>query len=354
MNLDGHKLHYHLKRVTQWQESDIFPLYVEVSPVGNCNHRCTFCALDYLEYRPTKLSYDMLLRTLSCMAKMGVKSIMYAGEGEPLLHPDMNKILEDTYSKGIDVSITTNGVHLMPSIADIILNTCSWIKISCNAGDGETYSKIHRCDKRDWDKVWENLDYIVKHKCLTGSHTTIGIQAMVLPENIDSLDELTERCRDTAIDYVVFKPYSQHKASKTQEYKDLVYTGEYIDKLKALEAYTTPTFKVQVRYKAIRTWNEQNKNKDYQECLSVPYFWAYIMSTGDVYGCNAFLQDAKFNYGNINAESFQSIWLGEKRKQAREYMKTLDVSQCRKGCRMHNINKFLWDISKPIEHKNFI
>ncbi|MCF6340345.1 MAG: radical SAM protein, partial [Sulfurimonas sp.] len=57
-SIDSHKLGLHPKRVSEWIEAKndwsklkkIYPLYVEISPYGGCNHRCTFCALDYMGY----------------------------------------------------------------------------------------------------------------------------------------------------------------------------------------------------------------------------------------------------------------------------------------------------------------
>jgi DNA repair photolyase len=50
--IDGHKLSYHLPRVAAWLEGrPVFPIAMEASPSGACNHRCLFCAVDYLEYR---------------------------------------------------------------------------------------------------------------------------------------------------------------------------------------------------------------------------------------------------------------------------------------------------------------
>ncbi len=63
----------------------------------------------------------------------------------------------------------------------------------------------------------------------------------------------------------------------------------------------------------------------------------------------------RFYYGNINDESFETIWNGEKRKKSLEYVnKELDTSRCRVNCRMDKINKYLWNLKHPVDHVNFI
>ena len=107
--LDSHKLIYHPKRVADWlSNKPIYPIYVEVGPSGLCNCRCIFCSVDYIGYQNRFLETGMLKERLTEMARLGVKSIMFAGEGEPFIHKDMAEIVVHTKKAGLDVAITTN------------------------------------------------------------------------------------------------------------------------------------------------------------------------------------------------------------------------------------------------------
>ena len=55
---------------------------------------------------------------------------MFAGDGEPLLNPEIEIIVEDAASFGIDTSFTTNGVHLRESFIEKTMQQVSWIKVS--------------------------------------------------------------------------------------------------------------------------------------------------------------------------------------------------------------------------------
>ena len=158
--IDGHKMQYHTDRTEQWlraktieEKLNVYPLYVEVSPVGHCNHRCTFCAVDYIGYKPNVLPLEGLKATISNMAESGIRSIMFAGEGEPLLHKNLAEIINHTKSVGIDVAITTNGVMLTERFLEECLHSISWIKVSMNGGTHETYAKIHQTKPHDFDLV---------------------------------------------------------------------------------------------------------------------------------------------------------------------------------------------------------
>lgn len=356
--IDGTKIHLHADKLAQWQSGDrskIFPIYVEVSPVGNCNHRCTFCAVDYIGYKVRRLDTVRFKAVLANMGSNDVRSIMYAGEGEPLLHPDMAEIVKATKGAGIDVAFTTNGVAMGEKFIDACLEDITWIKVSLNAGDKETYAKVHQTKEADWDRVWSNLQRAVVRSLGNGSRTTIGAQAVILPDNIDSLPGLIKRAKETGLDYVVLKPYSQHKKSATRVYESVRY-GESLQALEQMARdESTERFRVICRSGAMKGWDEQKPR--YEKCLSTPYFWAYIMATGDVYGCSAYLLDDRFKYGNINDETFSEVWLGERRKKSMDYVAyELNIHECRLNCRMNKVNEYLWDLEQEGlgKHRNFI
>lgn len=360
--IDSHKLMYHPKRVSQWLDADnqwetakqVYPLYLEISPVGACNHRCTFCAVDYIGYQSVRLETDLLAQRLPEMGALGVKSIMYAGEGEPLLHKDINRIVAMTRDAGIDVSFTTNAVLLNQRFVEESLVRTSWIKVSLNAGRAETYAQIHRTDAKDFRRVVDNLLAATTYKKQHGLNCAIGVQVLLLPENAAELPDLAALCRDIGVDYLVVKPYSQHSFSTTRIYKDLRY-DDFLALESELQAFSTPSFKVVFRQNTMRKYSE-NAEQRYQKCHATPFFWGYVMADGSVYGCSAYLLDERFKYGNLKESSFQDIWEGDARRTNLEYVtKELDIRECRKNCRMDEVNRYLDTLkSASIPHINFI
>ena len=97
IRMDSHKLIYHPCRVAQWMNGEnIYPIELEVGLTNACNHRCVFCAVDYTGYCPTMLDGQVFQKRIDEFAKKGVKSIIYAGEGEPLLNKDATEIINYT------------------------------------------------------------------------------------------------------------------------------------------------------------------------------------------------------------------------------------------------------------------
>ena len=347
--IDSHKLHYHPERVAQWLAADtwdearhVYPIYWEITTAAACNHRCTFCSVDAIGYPAILMDAKVLATRMNGAAVMGVKSVMFAGTGEPLLHKRIDDINIAAREAGLDTAFTTNGV-LLDRLSTLPL--ASWVKVSLNAGTRDSYAAIHQTDAKDWDKVWGNIENAAARK---GS-CALGVQCVVLPENVDDMEDLARLARDSGADYLVLKPYSQSTFSIVQR-GDIDYRN-MLAFLAGLESYSTASFKVLPRVDALR---QEAEAHHYDRCRATPNFWTYTMADGRMFACSAHLLDDRFCLGNINTQSFQEIWEGEERKRVWEMMHTFDIRQCRLNCRMDKPNRYLHELDGHQAHVNYI
>ena len=359
-NIDSHKLIYHPRRVTEWLNArhkwetakSVYPIYVELSPMGACNHRCTFCSVDYIGYQTRQLDPGMLKSRLTEMARLGIKSVMFAGEGEPSLWKPLPEVLEHCTSIGIDTSMTTNMVPFSEHNTDAIIRNCAWVKTSINAGTAKTYSEIHQTKEQDFDRVLDNFRRAVRIRNDNQYNCTIGGQMVLLPENAHEAYTLGETLRDIGVDYLVVKPYTQSLSGISHKYEGLSYEqfSELDDQLTGLN---NANFTVVYRKRTMAKLQEEKRL--YQTCQATPFFWAYVMADGSLYGCSAYLQDERFCYGNLNESSFKDLWEGKRRRANYFFVRDkLDISSCRVNCRMDDINRYLWQFDHPDPHVNFI
>ena len=350
--IDSHKLIYHVSRVDQWlRGEDVYPIYIEVGLHGGCNHRCIFCAFDFLNYRPNILNEVYLKKFLLDAAKSGVKAILYSGEGEPLLYSKFAEIITFTKQKGIDVALSTNGVLFDQENIRQTLPYLTWIRISLNAGTAKSYASIQGAKEEDFRVVINNIKEAVKIRNKNKYPCTIGVQFLLIPQNYKEVVNLAYILKDIGVDYLIIKPFSFHPSSKKKlnyymiNYEKLLYLKE---KLKSCEKNN---FQIIFRQHAM---NKLAQEKTYHYCLGLS-FAAHITASGDVVPCNAFVGTEKFTLGNISKSSFRSIWKSKRRKKiVNTIYKEWDVNKCRKSCRLDEINRYLWELKNPNTHVNFI
>src|SRR3989338_9423822 len=111
LQLNGHKLLYHLEELNKWTKGeDFYPIYVELSPTSACNHRCVHCYIRYLDFKAVFLEREIMLNLVSELGKVGVKALCIAGTGEPFLHKATPEVIEAAKKSGLDVACATNGI----------------------------------------------------------------------------------------------------------------------------------------------------------------------------------------------------------------------------------------------------
>ena len=215
IKIDSHKLMYHPIVVSKWLKGDnIYPIEMEIGLTNACNHRCIFCAVDYTGYQPALMEADVLLPNLREAAGKGLKSIIYAGEGEPLLNTEAVNIINKTKSYGLDTALSTNGVLLTKEVSVEILKSLTWIRFSTAGIREDTYNKIQRGKCGDLKKVLTNMEEAVRIKRDQKLETTIGVQILLLQENKDEIVQMAKEMKRIGVDYFTIKPYSQNPQSE--------------------------------------------------------------------------------------------------------------------------------------------
>ena len=352
--IDGHKLLWHLDRVSAWQKDRcIAPIYIEISPVSFCNHNCVFCGIDFARIHQHSLPTALLKNRLSEMASLGVKSIMLAGEGEPFLHKDLPEIVQHARQTGLDVSITTNGAAKDRQYMASVLPSLTWIRFSVDAGSADVYAAIHNVSTAMFSKTVKTITEAVELKKELNLATTIGVQFLIMEENLADIEAAIQIFSQAGVDYLSFKSFSLHP--KMIQKRSVLYSDETIETLHALVDLYQPKTAMQIIFRedSLRTYIKNQTA--FEHCYAQP-FWGYLASDGQFYSCSVFLNEEKFQVGNVLSEPMESIFFGEKRKKALEFAEKqlCIVEDCRINCRMARINEFLSALQSPPEHINFI
>lgn len=352
--LDSHKLIYHPAEVSAWVKNEqIFPINVEIGISGACNQRCIFCTMDYCGYKPELLSAKLLLPNLKEMRERGLKSLVLAGNGEPLINKDATQIINTSKSYGIDVAMSTNGVLFTKDIADECLESLTWMRFSTSAYSNEKYKHIQGANDGDIDTVFANIAYAAELKRKRHLRSTIGVQLILIPENVDEAYRLGKKARELGADYFTIKSFSYQPQSNS-ELKNGVDWQEFYMQQEELERripeLSTNTFTALYRRSRI---DKRKTVRTYKACHALD-FYSFIDSAGNVWPCCTLLGNEGMCFGNIYKDKFVDIWQGEQRRNAILEIEKNGLNQCSIDCRLDPMNRYLQEVKYPNDHVNFI
>jgi MoaA/NifB/PqqE/SkfB family radical SAM enzyme len=350
--IDSHKLIYHLPRVCDWLKGkNVYPIYMEISPVGSCNHRCVFCAYDFIGYPNRKLDCEKLLTFIDEAKEAGVKSILFAGEGEPLLHPDIERFINHSKNCGIDVGLFTNGQFLREELAEVILPLLTFVRFSFNGGTKENYADIHKVKPAIFERVVANIKKVSEIKTKESLDVDIGVQYVLLPENVDYLIKAVKTLKDTGIDYFAIKPFVQQSHLQSYRIREQFDLNSIEDILDEAERCSSENFMVIARRESFEGYGK----REYKHCYGTS-FVSVLNSAGDIATCLPYWDKEDFTFDNIYDNTFEDIWFGERRKKIIKYLENeLDTKKCPPNCRPNAINEFLWDLKNhTVKHINFV
>lgn len=355
--MDGHKLTWHLDRVCDWQQGKrIAPLHIDVGLSKGCNIRCIYCfgAMQGNRYAEEQVRFfprDPLLRYLRDAGALGVRSMAFIGEAEPLLNPHVYEAIVCGKKSGVDIALGTNGVLFDTGAAgEEALEHLSWIRFNISAASEESYQRIHGSNV--FAEVMKKIRHCVAVKRRKSLEVTIGLQMVLVPENADQVVPLARLGRELGVDYLVIKQCSDTVENTLGVFDRLDEYDSFAGRLREAEALAGPGYAVIIKWRKVTN----RGMRAYERCLGVP-FLLYSSGDGKLYPCGMFFnhREEEFRMGDLVTQSFREIIESDCYREVVEKVRQIDVrAQCYANCRTDAVNDFLWRLTHPPNHVNFI
>ena len=351
--MDSHKLLWHLDRVNAWVRGErIAPLHIDLGITTGCNMRCIYC-YGVLQGRTTATKrFDMpreaLLRLLKDAKEIDVRSIAFIGEGENTLNPALYDGLDLAKKIGLDVSLATNGIKINRDCLKDAMEALVWMRFNISAATPESYDLIHGV--RTFDAVINNIRTVVETKRQYGLKTTIGLQMVVVKENIPDIVPLAVLSRDLGVDYLVIKPCSDTYEGTMDSPHEQYLKIENL--LKEAESHATENYTVSVKWQKMGNLGKKN----FGVCYGTQFI-INISGDGTVFPCGHFfnMRRDEFSMGNIIESSLKEVLPSERYWDVQKRIQCVDVNRdCETNCRHYYVSQFLWELSMPPDHVSFI
>jgi len=203
--------------------SPLFPSQVIVDVTNVCNLECVSCThpekIRQTGYKPVFLSQELNKKMVDETKKLGdgiTQYIRYTADGEPLLHPQINDILEYAclYS-GTNVVLTTNGTLLDYMAGERLLDMgLLFVDISIDAFSKEIYRRIRR--KGNFENVHDNVMNLIKMKKIKKSKTKIVVSFVEQEFNANEKQNFKEYWENNGVDYVVIRRLHSYAGNKSE------------------------------------------------------------------------------------------------------------------------------------------
>lgn len=274
-----------VKRVELYKKLPLqTPFSLHVFPSYFCNFRCKYCLHSLSEDVLTKkgfkrqfMDFDTYKKAIDdCKAfDKKLKAIIFAGHGEPLMHPEISKMVAYVKEQNIAnrVEIVTNGSLLTNNLSDdLIAAGLDRLRISVQGINGQAYENTMG-KPFDFDKFIEQLKYFFIHKKNTEIYCKIIDVAMKSPEEEATFHKIFSEVSDeTAIEYEI--PFVQE-----------------IDNTALKNSFEC---------------SKQGNKATTAKVCAMPFYMMVLTPNGDIVPCCS--TDIPIVMGNIKEESLKEIW----------------------------------------------
>jgi radical SAM protein with 4Fe4S-binding SPASM domain len=180
-----------------------------------CNLRCVHCyASATPDAAPNELTHAEGLDLLDQLAAFRVPAVLFSG-GEPLARPDTLDLIAHARSRGLAVTLSTNGTLLDdPAAARLAELGVKYVGLSID-GCPATHNKLRGADDA-FDRTLAGLRTAQRHGLKTGVRFTVH------KLNVDQLDDILDLCHRERVDrlcvyHLAYAGRANHRLSLTAD-----------------------------------------------------------------------------------------------------------------------------------------
>jgi len=315
---------------------------------NSCNHDCIWCMCrDFKERKNTVMPPEIMFDLIQELGAGGVKSITFTGGGEPLVNPATSEGLYRARKAGLEVGLITNG-GLMRDVSKAIVDTCKFVRISLDAANHETHTRLHRpkdLPKDNFGRILENIEAVISLRKRANKQLTVGVSFLAHLYNFTEIYETAILVKKLGVDYIQIRPALPWTGELMRETQSWSLIQSQIERSQELEDSRFSVFSILHKFNKGST-----TERAYSRCLAHSLI-SIIGADCNVYLCCQFRGDIKFSFGDLRKKSFFEIWDGEERKRI---IKRISLEDC-PPCRYAGYNELLHCLNNQEKiHKNFL
>lgn len=286
-------------QITIPENNNIKKIYLELS--SECNFDCKMCFRNSYHSTGGLMSEGVLERVKSEIEKLPhLQEVVLGGIGEPLMHPQISDIISYIKSRGIFLSINTNGSLLHSLIDFLVKYEVDKIVLSFETGDIG-----HPPEKSTIDSIKKIIE---KRNNQKKGNPIISVQFVVNRLNIPDLTETAAQLLEIGVTEIIIS----NLLPVNKDHCELIlYPGEEPDEIKQFKSSMTARLHLVLPYFEIKTERFCN----FIEQNAIVLRW-----DGEIAPCYRFLHAGReivlekskeimpCSFGNIKNQNLLEIW----------------------------------------------
>ncbi|MCK9405383.1 MAG: radical SAM protein [Methanothrix sp.] len=302
------------------------PLLVGIELTSRCNLQCPHCAADANQVG-TSLPFDKVISTIDEAHKIGVKELPLGG-GEVLLYEKFFEVCEYALSKGLIVSIATNGI-LVPKNIDKIkklkrFNVPFRVGISLDGYTPEMHGYFR--PKETFKSAIEAIELLNEAKI------PLSVLCVLHKDVIKNIPTFLQFLSSMDISHVRF--LSLIPLGRGKNYINEMFTSEELYNMLIEKKKWNKLFGKNIGFHMPWEFLIDSPDKRNPSPCEAGYLRLWINSNGDIYPC-PFM--ANLFIGNIYKDSIRDVWINspilKELRDPAQLKGTCSTCNYREGCR---------------------
>lgn len=315
------------------------PIHIRIKPTNVCNHNCWYCA-----YKSNNLQLgqdmvekdfiplDKMMEIIEDIKEMGVKAVTFSGGGEPFTYRYFMQTIKKLIEYHIPFASLTNGSKLKGEIAELFAHHATWLRVSIDGWNDESYAKARDVKVGEFSKIIENMK---SFSALNGK-CALGVSFIVDNKNYMHTYNFVKLIKSTGASSIKISPcvISNH-SKENDDYHKKLYDEVQKQIKRAQEDFEDNSFEIYNSYHLFG--NEMDKTYEWCPFMQIlPVIGADL----NVYPC----QDKAYNLdnglvGSIKDKRFKEFWFEDKDK----FFKINPSFDCQNRCVADGKNKMILD-----------
>jgi MoaA/NifB/PqqE/SkfB family radical SAM enzyme len=322
------------------------PQELQVEVTASCNLRCRMCLVRYrppADRRDGSMTFDRFRAVVDELPAL--HTVTLQGLGEPLLAPDLFRMVEYATARGIRVGFNTNATLLTRATAErLVAAGLDWLCISLDGATAATYESIR--DGARFARVERNVRSLVEVlRARDATRPAVSIVFVAMRRNVTELPAVVRlaaswgvmvvRVQNLAHSFADTDPAGAYREIREFAAAEALWQAPDDSAVRAFEAAARAAEETGVTLRLPHLEAGAPTREAGAPGCDWPWRSAYLRQDGGVQPCCMLMGGDRGVLGAVAERGFAAVWRGERYEAFRAGLMSPTPPDVCAGCSMY-------------------